>query len=252
MAECFYAAMLSSTIIGTSPRKIRIPDIGAQYPLTQVDTLSGTYEIRILKERWPFYEKIKTDTAHRTIPEALAGALVVKQLSWDRAMEKLYQYYHQKNDFQNTLRVAEAVIMEHPYEASFYAKAGSICLRLKDFEKGTVYFRKAYKYKSSPAYARFATLCLIHRNRLVQSLEFLTDAAKNNRVDRTTLRLLAVIQNIMALENTNIHLLNQLAGSYYFIGLEDKARTLVDRIPAIEPSNKSSLKLLQQMDRSSK
>ena len=254
IAESFYKSIIENKIIKVSPETISISDQLELYPLTTVDTLHGSYEIQILKERWPFYEKIDLDTANRTIPEAVAGALVVKQLSWDQAMDRLYRYYHEKSDFEYALRVAEAVIMEHPNEAALYAKAGSICLRLRDFEKGAYYFLKAYNNQPSAEYARFTALCLIHQNKLEQSLQFLTNATARHQTDQKTLRLLSAIQNIVRMESRlnaetpDSELLNQLAGSYYVIGLENKARTLIFKVLATEPSNSRSLKLLQQIN----
>ena len=254
MAETFYKAILERKLIKSPPQPAVTPEVWNEYPLTEVDTLFGTYEIQILKERWPFYEKIKIDTSNRTIPEAVAGALVVKQLSWDQAMERLYQFYHQKNDFENTLRVAEAVIMEHPHQAAFYAKAGSICLRLKYFGKGAVYFQMAYSFEPSPEYARFAALCLVHQNELTRAVESLTSAAKDGHANQKTVRLLAVIKEIIQIENSlkqassNVQLLNQLAGRYFVIGLEDKAKTIIAEALVLAPSNSESVKLLQRID----
>ena len=231
-----------------------MPETWQQYPLTEVDTLFGDYEIQILKERWPFNEAIEVDTTKQTLPVALAGALAVKQLSWEQAMEKLYQHYHQKNDFKNTLRVAEAVIMEHPNQASFYAKAGSIALRLKLFDKGANYFQKAYNLKPSPEYARFSALSLIRQNKLEQSLEFLAKAARDGQSDPKAARLMNALESIAQMENrlkqenANVQLLNQLAGVYYMVGLKAKAKVLINKAMLLEPSNSGSVKLLQQMD----
>ena len=254
MAETFYKVILEREIIASPFRPISIPEAWHQYPLTEVDTLFGDYEIQILKERWPFYEEIEVNTLNRTLPEALAGALAVKQLSWEQAMEKLYQYYYRKNDFKNTLRVAEAVMMEHPNQAPFYAKAGSIALRLKEFDKGGDYFQKAYNLKPSPEYARYAALCLVRQNKLKQSLEFLEKAARDRQSDSKTARLknalesIAQMENRLKQENANVQLLNQLAGVYYMIGRNSKARALIDKALLLEPANIGSVRLLQEID----
>ena len=254
MAETFYKAILEKEVIKSPLRPILLPETWQQYPLTEVDTLFGDYEIQILKERWPFNEAIEVDTTNRTLPEALAGALAVNQLSWEQAMEKLYQHYHQKNDFKNTLRVAEAVIMEHPNQAPFYAKAGSIALRLKLFHKGGDYFQKAYNLKPSPVYARFSALSLVHQNKLEQSLEFLAKAARDGQSDTkaaslmNALESIAQMENRLEQENTNVQLLNQLAGIYYTVGLSSKARALIDKALLLEPANIGSVRLLRQMD----
>ena len=255
IAEAFYKAILKKNLVSSPIRQGLTPDVWHEYPLTEVDTLFGNYEIQVLKERWPFYEKLEIDTLNRTFPEALAGGLVVKQLTWDQAMDKLYSFYHQKKDFKNTLRVAEAVIMEHPEHAAFYAKAGSVCLRLRYFDKGADHFQKAYDLQPSPEYARFAALCLLHQNKPDVSLKLLTKAIKDNQTDPKTMRLMDSLRKIMEMENqlkgekANSQLLNQLAGHYFMIGLEDKARNLIGEALALEPSNITSLRFLRQMDR---
>ena len=68
MAENFYKAILEKEVIKSPLRPILLPETWQQYPLTEVDTLFGDYEIQILKERWPFNEAIEVDTTKQTCP----------------------------------------------------------------------------------------------------------------------------------------------------------------------------------------
>ena len=252
MADAFYKKMLEQPVL-PNPRPINLAQARMTYPITEIDSLFGAYTTMILKQGWPFNETIDIDTANRSLPEAIAGALAVKQLSWEAAMEKLYQHYHQREVYDSALRVMEAVILEYPDKPEIYAKAGSLSMRMRAFDKGSAFFAKAYSLQKDHRYAYYAALCMIQDGRLQASASFLRTSFQGLQPDTKSLRLMTVLRQIQQMEeklssHEDPELLNSLARNYYMIGLGEKARNMAEQCLILEPENAEAAKILRQID----
>lgn len=254
MADAYLEEILDSKLLPGNSQKAHKD--WEEYPLTKVDTLYGWYNTLILKEGWPFYQEIKIDTTNRTLPEAIAGALVVKQISWEQAMEKLYQYYHQKDDYEKALRVTKAVLLEYPKKPEFYAKAGSLFLRLQDFSNGAAYFTEAYRLHQDSRYAYYAAICYSREKEWARAGDLLEMMLKNNPKDLKSASMLKTIRETAlladrALEQQNKQLLLQLARNYFLLGLKDDAREICQKILALHPKDDMAQQLLQKLNEKS-
>jgi len=252
MADAFYRSLVKEPRL-LNPQLTTLADAREVYPLTEVDSLLGIYATMILKEGWPFYESITIDTTHRSLPEAIAGALAVKQISWQAAMEKLYQHYHQRNVYDSALRVMEAVILEYPERPEFKAKAGSLCMKMGDFGKGSAFFKKAYRQQANPRFAYFAALCLLQQGALNETYTFLQDAFGQQQPDADTQRLMTAVRQILQMESQlktspNAGLLSRLARNYFLVGLGEEARQKAEESLSLEPDNPEAVLILQQLN----
>jgi hypothetical protein len=114
-------------------------------PITAVDSLQGAYEMMILKEGWPFNEPMPPEENRpKTVEEQLAGALVVRQLSWRDAMNQLAAYYVKAKNPLKTLQVTEALSLEYPNDPNLYAQAGKLCATLNQNEQAVLYLKKHF------------------------------------------------------------------------------------------------------------
>jgi tetratricopeptide (TPR) repeat protein len=254
IAQSFFQKISRSPLLGKPDLAIEPEQVWQEYPLTEVDSLYGAYGTLILKQGWPFHQDFEIDTTNRSLPEAIAGALVVKQLNWDQAMEKLYQHYHQQEQFDKALKVTEAVLLEYPHNASLYAKAGSLCMRLKNFQQAALYFSRALDLKQEPTYARYLAICLIQAGKLEQSLDFLHTFSQSGNHNPQLMRFTAALEQIIQLQNLktdnkiSLDQLNLLAKTYYLVGLVENARVLAQEILTLYPGNTEAETLLAEID----
>jgi len=257
MAEAYFEALNSTSIFDEHLTSAATDDFNwDNYPLTQVDSLYGYYGTLILKEGWPFFEPFELDTVNRSLPEAIAGALVVKQLTWEQAMEKLYQHYHQQEKFQAALRVTNAVIMEYPDRPAFYAKAGSLCLRLKEFQKGAAYFTEAFRLDQNPQYAYYAALCFTRLKEWSRSSAILNLSLQHTPNNLEISRMLKAIEEIEIVQErlrqneADPELQNHLARLYFLLGLKEDARELAENVLDSNPTNELAKQILEQLNQS--
>ena len=223
-----------------------------EMPITEVDSLKGAYEVMMLKEGWPFYEPITDlDTANRTLPEAIAGALAVQQLSWDQATERLYQHYYQNQQLDQALKVAESVTLEHPHEPQFFTKAAGLALQLDSLAKADYLFQRALSLDPSQALARKIAINFIKTDALEEALPYLHHIMEQESTDLLSFRLAKAIESILDFseaENPNdTEKLTQLAANYLLLGKPDIAEVYLRNVLAQEPANERALNLLQQI-----
>jgi len=223
-------------------------------PITEVDSLKGAYEIMILKEGWPFYEPIADlDTANRTLPEAIAGALAVQQISWEEAMERLYQHYYQNQNYTEALKVAEAITLEHPNEPQFFTKAAGLALQLNDIQQANYLFQRALILEESAALARKIAINFIKVNALEEALPYLQYITKRESTDLLSLRLANAIESIRAFsENDSLvehdaKTITQLAENYLLLGKQDTAEVYLKAVLRQEPNNEQAIKLMKKI-----
>jgi tetratricopeptide (TPR) repeat protein len=252
MADAFYNKLLEQPIL-PGPLPVDLAKATASYPTTEVDSLYGLYTTMILKQGWPFFEETNLDTTNRTLPEAIAGALAVKQLSWEAAMEKLYQHYHQQDVLDSALKVMEAVILEYPDKTEFYAKAGSLGMRMGAFDKGSAFFTKAFERQKDARFAYYAALCMVQNDQIKESADFLQASFQELPPDTKSLRLMTALRQIVQMEERLARsedplLLNSLARNYFLVGLGEKARSMAEQSLILEPENAEAVKMLQQID----
>jgi hypothetical protein len=128
----------------TSPFKME------DLPLTETDSLTGEYANLLLHEGWPFNEPLPpVDTLQKSFEEAVAGALAVRTMRWEIAMDKLYRYYLQNNDKDKALKIAEGLALEYPYEYIPNEQACNLAIDTKQYDKAERYGKLVYRIKQN-------------------------------------------------------------------------------------------------------
>ncbi|MEM9672430.1 MAG: SGNH/GDSL hydrolase family protein [Bacteroidota bacterium] len=253
VADAFYQKLQEQKLISEDWTKASDwAQAQREMPIIEVDSLKGAYEVMMLKEGWPFFEPIANlDTTNRTLPEAIAGALAVQQLSWDEAMERLYQYYYQNQQLAQALKVAEAVTLEHPYEPQFFTKAAGLALELDSLDKADYLFQRALLLDPSPALARKIAINFIKTDALEEALPYLRHIMEQESTDLLSFRLTEAIESILAFteakSSDDTKKLTQLAANYLLLGKQDTAEVYLRNVLAQEPANEEAIKLLQQI-----
>ncbi|MGB3585391.1 MAG: hypothetical protein WBA23_02570, partial [Tunicatimonas sp.] len=226
----------------------------AAMPITEVDSLKGAYEIMILKEGWPFYEPITDlDTANRTLPEAIAGALAVQQISWEEAMERLYQHYYQNKNYTEALKVAEGITLEHPRESQFFTKAAGLALQINNIQKADYLFQRALVLEESTTLARKIAINFIKVDALDAALSYLQYIRERESTDMMSFRLIGAIKSILAvsksdsLAENDTETLTKLAESYLLLGKQNAAEKYLKTVLVQAPDHKPALQLMKKI-----
>jgi len=217
MSESFYQQINNRNLIPAKKQgEMSFAQLLVNMPVTKVDSLYGAYQIMMLRSGWPFNEPITAYNRGNSIDEQLAGALTVDRITWRTAMDELYKTAMANADKQKALKVTEAVLLENPYEISYYTYAGRLAFELADLETAEFYFKKAYDLEPTPENVNNLFLFYFKSDLPEQALQYndrLKQTGQQSYLDAQTEEIL---KNIIKLKkevpSNNI---NELIASYY-------------------------------------
>ena len=255
LSDAFYEALKKSRLLPDDrTHEISLAELRQRMPITAVDSLKGVYEMMILKEGWPFNVPMPPEEKRpKTEEEQLAGALVVKQISWPDAMNRLVSYYLTQKNFAKALQVAEAQLLEYPYNPALYDQASKLSLILNKNEQAIIYLKKAFRLENSFARAQPLFITLLKLDRPEEALIYLQYASAHNTTQFSLNELQSFVGQLVAIKNqynrdtTNINLSNQLAAGYLRFANAPAATKYVDRSLQIDSHNGVALQLKQQI-----
>jgi len=164
ISDAFYQALNASGLLPEAKGKA-LDITSKEYPFTAFDSLFGQISVWLLKEQWPFNEPIPTENPNhvRTYPEQVAGGCAVKQINWFESMQSLYEYYKQKNDLGNALRIMEGLCLEYPYNGEYFLLAGKLSFLQKEEKKALFYLNKSSEIAPSTEAVSLLNLILNHQ-----------------------------------------------------------------------------------------
>jgi tetratricopeptide (TPR) repeat protein len=248
IADSFYEAIFAAQIIPSSVANyISAEEIRNEYPYTVVDSLKGIYEIYMLKEGWPFFEKTPDSVTSKGSYEAqLAGGLAVKQINWKQANDLLFDHYKKTNNKIGMLKIMEGYALEYPFEANYYEEAAYLS---DDFEKAIIYFKKSFQLSPSFDKAKNLFLTYLKHDKPAEAIDYLDYAISNNN---TKLELVAFKKHVeeAALllihynnDPTDLKIVQQIASNYIRMGNKDGALKYLAKAIHMDPDNEITLKL---------
>ncbi|MET7258150.1 GDSL-type esterase/lipase family protein [Dyadobacter fermentans] len=195
LSEAFYQTLRQTGLLPASSAEMPLEALKKQMPVTIVDSLKGEYEMMILKEGWPFNIPMPAEEKReKTEEEKLAGALVVKQISWRDAMGRLQQHYAAAKDTAAMLRVAEALALDDPLNAVYFDNAGKLSIALGLHRQAVNYLSKAFRMENSFERARMLFVILLKMDRPEEALPYVRYAATNNTSRFNLNELLSFVQ----------------------------------------------------------
>jgi tetratricopeptide (TPR) repeat protein len=255
ISDAFYESLEKSGLISVkNDHTMSFAELRKRMPVTLVDSLKGDYEVMILKEGWPFNMPMpQEEKRKKTIEEQLAGALVVKQISWEEAMGRLKANYISQNDKAGALKVMEALALEQPLDPLLYDQTSSFCLSIGENEKAITYLSHAFRIENNFDRAQKLFIALLKLDRPQEALAYLGYAATNNQSGFSLNELHSFVQELVILkskfekDSTNVTLTNQLAAGYLKFANAAAADKYVELTLKREPKNQVALQLKEQI-----
>jgi tetratricopeptide (TPR) repeat protein len=131
LADAFYQAMQTQGIIADWKVPVSRDLAWQEIPVTEVERLSGEYEIARLTSEWPFVDQdIDYELPEATTPVVqIAQRYFWRRIEWPEAMRKLYAHYRSVGGDQRAAKVAVLLARAYPYAARQQAMAARALLR---------------------------------------------------------------------------------------------------------------------------
>lgn len=256
LSEAFYNGLKHAGLLPHPSREISFSDLRKQMPVTAVDSLKGEYEVMILREGWPFNIPMPAEEKReKTEEEKLAGALVVKQISWRDAMARLQKHYAASKDTAGMLRVAEALALDDPLNPMHFEQAGKLSAVLDLNGRAVSYLAKAFRMESSFERARMLFVLLLKLDKPAEALPYVAYAAAHNSAGFSLNELHSFVQQLVEMkrrfgtDSNNVILSNQLAEGYLKFANVAAAEKYIMKTLRMDPDNAVALGLLKETKR---
>lgn len=256
LSDVFYEAMKKEHFFPAADgAEMSFGQLLQEMPVTAIDSLAGMYRILNLKRRWPYNEAGSMDTI--TTPseeEKLAYALAFKNISWQGAMDELYDYYRHHNEWLKARTVLEGLVLEYPTDARFYEQAALLSGKLNDYEDALFYFKKSFYLVPSFDKARYLFVMYLRQDKPTAALPYLDYAIDHNTSGINLPRVKTYTEAVIQLQkkyradSTNVAVMNRIAGAYLLMGNKDGASKYVEKALKADGKNKESLSLLAQIE----
>jgi len=216
-------------------------------PLTNVDSLYGLYNTWILKEQWPFNQKMPdVKKENPSFEEKLAGNLAVKEITWGEAMNALYKHYLKQNDHHKALEVTEWLILEFPYDLRFYNRAAKLAEKIEAYNKTVFYYKKMFYYRPNNKTAQNLFITYLKLDQPDKALPYINHAMNNGAGKSKFGPLKNIIIKLSDLKDQliqdpgNVNLMLNIAHLYTKIGNYKAARKYMNKLEGVT-KNKEQL-----------
>ncbi len=255
LSEAFYQALKKQRLIKVEDGyEITFEELRQEMPVTLVDSLAGAYEIMMLKEGWPFNEPISEEIkVKQSFESKLAGGLSVKQISWSKAMQQLYNFYLKENHLKEALKVAEALLLENPYDPTLYIQAGKLNIALEAHSSAVFYLKKAFALKPNLETAKSLFVILLKLDQPEEASQYLNFAVANQPENVSLSELQILVNQIIALkdrydkDHTDVQLTNQIAAAYLKFANTSAASIYVEKSLKLAHDNPIALALQEKI-----
>lgn len=222
-------------------------------PITAVDSLQGSLEVTMLKSGWPYYQQTEIPKP-TTVPEQIAGQLVLKNITWEQAMLQQFHYYRQNGEFEKALKVMEGILLEHPENSSAYFDAAELAVQVEDSARATRFFAKTFELKKSTSIARKIAARLIRSGYFSAANRYLAYIVENEPQDYVSRRLQEAITTVWeipesgATSSQKAEKALKKAQIYQMVGEDEKAIEYVNMVLRLDPTNAEAKKLAQTIN----
>jgi tetratricopeptide (TPR) repeat protein len=255
MSEAFYRSLKEHNIILPDlQQEITLGQLQQEMPITIVDSLKGDFEIRVLKERWPFnLPKAKESDREESYEAQLAHAMLYQKITWLKAMQNQLDYYTRRYDQNNTLKVAEASVLQIVNNPSYLQNVGKLCIEQNNTRKAKVYLQQAFTFSPLPETAQRLVILFLKDDQPEKALPYLTylDQANRSRaIYSGTISLakeIAGYKERLKKEPGNIGVLNLIAQDYYRMQNTNVALQYSLKAYALDKTNKETIELMEKI-----
>ncbi len=181
MSEAFYQAFQQQHLITDSAQKtITFDELRKEMPITRMDSLSGQYQVMMLKTGWPFNQPIpKTFRLSANLEDTLAGKVGLNHIEWRVAMGQIYEHDKRVDNKEGAVRVFEAMSLEYPQNEQFCGFAANLNAILERYDMAAFYYKKLNTIAPSDQLTQIELQMYLHADEPEKALNMVKDLQQN-------------------------------------------------------------------------
>ena len=223
MSEAFYQAFEKQHLINSIPqRKMTFEDLRKEMPILSIDSLSGEYQIRMLKSGWPFNQPITNSAPNSSFQDSLAELLGSGKMQWKDAMEQLFERSKQAKDHKGALKIVEAMTLEYPQSEQFCGLAASMNADLHHYEMAALYYKKLQVINPGSQFTPRVIKLYLRSGKPEMALASVKDLPEVQQTKVSMiLRQIANDKRILKSHATNKQAVGRIFANYKLLGIGD-------------------------------
>lgn len=183
----------------------------------------------------------------------LAQAVVLGNLPWPEAMERLRAEYVRTGELEEALRIARSMAQEYSYSAEPLMDAADIAVAQRRYDEALGYVREANARQETGNRAHLLGLLLLRRGDQEGGVRQLRRAAQlapgddRLRVTVTAAEAIPGLERDRARLPRNANLLYNLAATYALTQQYDKSREVLATLERVEPGHAGARDLRRKL-----
>jgi len=238
---------------------ISLAQARAEIPVTEIDSLIGLLRTDRLVSGWPFQPRGAertpiVDTLHPVGQvQQLAQAVVVGNLPWPEATERLRAAAERAGSYDQSIRAARALAAEYSYSAEPYTDAARVALLQRRYDEAPRYIDQANERRETADGVHLAGLLRLRQGDHAAALRGLQRAvqlAPANERMKLALGAAGAIPDLerrhaTAPRDTNV--LYDLGGAYALTQQYEKSRDALTRLLRVAPNHAGARSLIARL-----
>ena len=259
IANAFYEALRARRLVGTWREEVPVGTARQQVAVTPMDSLIAVYRTDRLVAGWPFRPRgaertpIVDTLTPRSQIERLARAVVIGDLPWPEATERLRDAAERQGDYQLAIVAARALAQEYRWSAEPWQDAARAALLDHRYDDGLRYVREALGRRETPGGDNLAGLLLLRKDSAAAAVPYLARAAQLAPGDRRMMLTLRAATEIPALVRRravaprDTTVLYDLAAAYAITQQYERAREELSALQRIAPRHAGARALSERL-----
>jgi tetratricopeptide (TPR) repeat protein len=259
IADAFHDALRQRGLIGAWASPVTLAQARAEIPVTAVDSMIGLLRTDRLTAAWPFRPRgaARTpivDTLRPANPvQQLAQAVVIGNLPWPEATERLRDATERAGDYEQSIRAARALALEYSYSAEPYMDAARVALVQHRYDDGLRYVRAANHRRETANGVQLAGLLMLRQGDITAALRCLKRAVELAPGDeRIALSFRAAgaipdLERRRATAPRDTTVLYDLGGAYALTQQYERSREALAALTRIAPNHAGARRLMGKL-----
>jgi tetratricopeptide (TPR) repeat protein len=261
IADAFFVAVTHANLVtglAQSPRD----SARRAVPVTEVDSIAGLLHADRLTSGWPFQPRgvsrtPRVDTMKPVTPaEQLARALVLGNIPWPEATERLRVEYEKSGETDKAIHAALVMAQEYRYSAQPYLDAARIAVGAHRYDDALRFTLGALGREETAKTVQLAGLLMLRSGDNARALPYLRRAAQLSPGDQRMATAFQAAEALPRLEDQrratprDTTALFNLAVAYAVTQQFEKAAKTAESLLAVAPNNARAKQLLLRIPKS--
>ncbi|MGA9291561.1 MAG: GDSL-type esterase/lipase family protein [Ignavibacteriaceae bacterium] len=160
----------------------------AKFDFSKFDSALGAFEVKSLKNDWPFVEKNKKKPLYRLFDkknfiDSVAADVVSNKMSWEKGEGFMCQWYLKNKDIHNFTKQANVLLSQFPFSTELYDLVIRSFINLNEIEPAYSFLLKRYKLGPNAYTAKWLGVNELSKNRTDMGINYLEESLRYSNND---------------------------------------------------------------------